>query len=262
MPVNPLSRPPQVDSLSVPLGPGSAGCDLSVVIPIHNESAILASHVDAMLAQLHPLAASFEIVLVENGSTDDTVRVARALAERCPEIRVVALAAANYGAALRAGMDAAAGAVIVNFDIDYWDIPFLRDAWMLVQHRFDIVIGSKNLRLSSDRRAILRRVVSQGFRVALNFGFGLRVTDTHGIKVWKCSATLRQLMGQVAFAGNVYDTELILRAQRAGLRIVELPVEIVETRRSSWGVLRRIPHTVFDLILLRAMLWKETRRAS
>jgi hypothetical protein len=69
-------------------------------------------------------------------------------------------------------------------------------------------------------------------------------------------------MGQVAFAGNVYDTELILRAQRAGLRIVELPVEIVETRRSSWGVLRRIPRTVFDLILLRAMLWKETRRAS
>jgi dolichol-phosphate mannosyltransferase len=116
-----------------------------VVIPIHNESAILASHVDSMLAQLRPLAASFEIVLVENGSTDDTARVARALAERFPEIRVVSLSAANYGAALRAGMDAAAGAVIVNFDIDYWDIPFLRDAWMLVQHRFDIVIGSKNL---------------------------------------------------------------------------------------------------------------------
>jgi hypothetical protein len=168
---------------------------------------------------------------------------------------------ADYGAALRAGMAAAVGAAIVNFDIDYWDIAFLRDSWMLVQHRFDIVIGSKNLRLSWDGRSIGRRLLSQAFRFWLVVLFGLRVTDTHGIKTWRNSATLRQLMERVRFDRNLFDTELILRGQRAGLRIAELPVEVVESRRSSWGIVERIPRTLLDLIALRGLLWKERRHA-
>jgi hypothetical protein len=170
------------------------------------------------------------------------------------------LPVADYGAALRAGMEAAAGSVIASCDIDYWDVPFVRDAIMLVQHRFDIVIGSKNLRLSSDRRALVRRIVSQGFRFALNLGFGLRVSDTHGIKVWKVSNILERLMRQVRFTHSLFDTELILRAQRHGLRIVELPVEISETRRSSWKLLRRVPRTALELLALRAVLWRERKQ--
>jgi glycosyltransferase involved in cell wall biosynthesis len=262
VPANNRLRGVTANSPLPPTAAPRAGIELSVVIPIHNEIAILARTIDTMLAQLRPLTSSFEIVLVENGSTDGTARVARELAEHCPEVRVIALEAADYGAALRSGMAAAAGAAIVNFDLDYWDIPFLRDAWMLVQHRFDIIIGSKNLRLSSDGRSIGRRIVSQIFRICLNVVFRLRVTDTHGIKLWKNSAVLRQLMDRVRFDHHLFDTELILRAQRAGLRIAELPVEVVETRRSSWKLLNRIPRTLVDLIILRGLLWTEPRLRS
>jgi glycosyltransferase involved in cell wall biosynthesis len=238
-----------------------APVDLSVVVPIHNEIGILASTIDSMLTHLRPLTSSFEIILVENGSTDGTRQGALAVAERCPEVRLISLPIADYGAALRAGMAAAVGAAIVNFDLDYWDIAFLRDSWMLVQHRFDIVMGSKNLRLSWDGRSIGRRLLSQAFRFWLVVVFRLRVTDTHGIKTWRNSATLRQLMERVHFDRNLFDTELILRGQRAGLRIAELPVEVVETRRSSWGILERVPRTLLDLIALRRLLWKERRRA-
>jgi glycosyltransferase involved in cell wall biosynthesis len=235
---------------------------MSVVIPVHNEQANVRPNVEPMLEQLRAVTPSLEIILVENGSTDDTRAVIEGLAAGCSQIRLLTMPVADYGAALRAGMEATNGDVIACFDIDYWDVPFVRDATMLVQHRFDIVIGSKNLRLSSDRRTLVRRGVSQGFRFALNFGFGLRVSDTHGIKVWKRSATLRQLMQHVRFTHSLFDTELILRAQRAGLRIVELPVEVAETRRSSWKLLRRVPRTALELVALRALLWHERNRHS
>ncbi len=231
-----------------------AAVDLSVVIPVHNEAALLPAVLAEMAQGLREFGKSFEIVLVENGSTGE---VARALCEQIPELRLEKLPEANYGRALRAGMRAARGERVVNFDIDYWDLAFLRDAYALAQHRFDIVIGSKNLLLSTDRRAFLRRCISQGFRIALRALFGLRVSDTHGIKLWRYSPELRALAERVRFDHHLFDTELILRAQRAGLRIVELPVEVRETRKPPWGILRRIPRAALDIVRLRVLLWRE-----
>ncbi len=232
--------------------------DLSVVIPIHNEAPLLRSAVAALLAQLQPLGYSTELILVENGSTDGTAAVSRQLAAEVAAVRVIEQAEANYGHALRTGMVAARGRVIVNFDLDYWDVPFLHDGYALVRHRFDIVIGSKNLRLSSDRRSLVRRLVSRVFSFVLRLVFGLRVSDTHGIKVWRHTVTLDQLLQAVCFDHHLFDTELIIRGQRAGLRIVELPVEVSETRRPPWGILRRIPRAVIDIVRLRLRLWRRS----
>ncbi|MBI3389027.1 MAG: glycosyltransferase [Deltaproteobacteria bacterium] len=232
--------------------------ELSVVIPIHNEAPLLRRAVTDLLAQLQPLGYSTELILVENGSTDGTAAVDRQLAREASAVRVIEQPEPNYGHALRAGMAAARGRVIVNFDLDYWDVPFLLDGYALVQHRFDIVIGSKNLRLSSDRRSLVRRLVSRVFSFVLRLVFGLRVSDTHGIKVWRHTATLDQLLQAVCFDHHLFDTELIIRGQRAGLRIVELPVEVSETRRPPWGILRRIPRAVIDIVRLRLLLWRRS----
>jgi len=232
-------------------------CALSVVIPVHNEASLLPRVAQELVERLRALGHPFELILVENGSTDETSSVVHCLAVERPEVRLLELPTANYGRALRTGMLAASGDVIVNFDIDYWDVPFLQDAWALVRHRFDIVIGSKNLLLSSDRRGLIRRVVSHGFRLVLRLAFRLQVSDTHGIKVWRRSHRLEQLMGSVRFDNHLFDTELIIRAQRAGLRIVELPVEVSETRKPPWGIMRRVPRAVFDIISLRLLLWRD-----
>jgi glycosyltransferase involved in cell wall biosynthesis len=231
---------------------------LSVVIPVRNEAALLRPAVDQLFAGLRSLRVPFEVILVENGSADGTGPLARALAGERPELRVQTLPVANYGRALRTGMEAARGDVIVNFDLDYWDVPFLQDSLDLTKRRFDIVIGSKNLLLSSDRRGPLRRLVSRCFRLLLRFVFQLRVSDTHGIKVWRRSPALENLMRTVRFDHHLFDTELIIRSQRAGLRIVELPVEVSETRKPPWGILRRIPRALLDIVRLRLLLWGES----
>ena len=81
-----------------------------------------------MLRQLRELTTSLEIVFVENGSTDNTRSVIEALRETYPEVQLLALPIADYGGALRAGMENASGSMIASFDVDYWDVPFVRDA--------------------------------------------------------------------------------------------------------------------------------------
>ncbi len=107
---------------------------LSIVIPIYNEEGILHAAVVDLIERLasesaqQPLFSRYEILLSENGSRDGTVAVGKQLAERYPQVRIDSLGRPDYGAALRAGLLAASGDVVVNFDVDYYDLAFVADA--------------------------------------------------------------------------------------------------------------------------------------
>ncbi|MGH9166548.1 MAG: glycosyltransferase family 2 protein, partial [Acidimicrobiia bacterium] len=114
----------------------------SVVIPVHNEADFLKEAAERLLADLVPLPAPVEVLVVENGSTDATAAIARGLAARHPQVKVLQLPIANYGAAMRAGFLAAEGEWRVNFDIDYFAADFL---WRVLEleDRADLVLASK-----------------------------------------------------------------------------------------------------------------------
>jgi glycosyltransferase involved in cell wall biosynthesis len=231
--------------------------EVSIVIPIYNEEKVLASAVAEIRAELsRQNVPDYEIILVENGSTDGTYDLAMSLAKEFPALRIVRIDRADYGLALRHGMRAARGRCIVNFDIDYWDILFLRKSLAMLQFEYDIVIGSKNTLLSRDQRALARRIISQGYRLFLLMFFGLRVSDTHGIKAWRNDETLQRLIAETKFNKHIFDSELIIRSQRSGRQCLEIPVTVWEKRRSTRNILRRVPEAVYDLILLRWALRK------
>src|SRR5204863_8593141 len=118
-------------------------------------------------------------------SDQATLDTSRAVVASFPCVRHLLLPEPDFGKAMRVGMLEATGRVIVNFDIDYWDVTFLRMCLAIMQEfDIDLVIGSKNARLSVDNRALSRRLISQVFRLILQTAFGLRVSDTHGIKAW------------------------------------------------------------------------------
>src|SRR5258708_4941388 len=102
-------------------------------MPAHNEAEFLEASVHDVLTGLRARVAAgamgdVEVVVVENGSTDTTATVAARLAAANPEVRVLQLGPADYGRALRAGLLAANGDVVVNFDVDYYDLDFADDA--------------------------------------------------------------------------------------------------------------------------------------
>ncbi len=122
-------------------------CALPVVIPVHNETSLLPRVIADLIERLRSFCQPFELILVENGSTDD--RPLKGGKFACLSYRT-----ANYSQALRTGMLVSLGDVIVNFDVDHWNVALFRDASALAQHRLDIVNGSKNLSLASDRQSL------------------------------------------------------------------------------------------------------------
>ncbi|HEX2699632.1 MAG TPA: glycosyltransferase [Acidimicrobiales bacterium] len=227
---------------------------ISVVMPAFNEADFLDASVRDVVAGLAALGRRAEVLVVENGSTDGTASVARRLADELPGVRALSLPEPDYGAALRAGFLAAEGDLVANFDVDYYDVAFIeRCLGLLTDGGPVIVVGSKRAEGADDQRAWPRRLITSAFAVVLRRGFGLGVSDTHGMKIMR----RQPLVGVVArcrFGTDLFDTELVLRAERSGLGVAEVPVSVRESRPSRTPILRRAVRTVRGLVRLRLAL--------
>jgi glycosyltransferase involved in cell wall biosynthesis len=235
---------------------------ISVVMPAHNEAELLDDSVTAVVEGLRARGASFEVLVVENGSSDGTHALAEQLGSRFEEVRVESLSKADYGAALRRGLLTAHGDAVVNFDVDYYDLDFLTDAVALLRSDADppaIVVGSKRAPGADDQRSWPRRFVTWGFTYLLRVLFGLGVSDTHGMKAMRRDAVVR-LAGACRFDADLFDTELVIRAEHAGLTVTEIPVRVSERRPSRTSILGRATRSLWGLARLRAVLWRERRR--
>lgn len=230
---------------------------ISVVMPAHDEAAFIATAVREVAEGMRS-RGPFEIVVVENGSTDSTAEVAKALAEEIPELRVLSLGAPDYGRALRMGFLAASGEIAAFFDVDYFDLGFLDRAVALIEADDGpaVVVGSKRGEGALDTRPWPRRMVTLVFSTILKVGFGLTVSDTHGMKVLR-RQPLVALAEKCRFGTDLFDTELILRAERAGLKSGEVPVVVQELRPSRSSIVKRIPRTMANLVRLRVYLWQD-----
>src|SRR6201992_3689688 len=121
--------------------------EISIVIPIYNEQGILHSAVVDLRERLAPLGWNYEIVLAENGSRDRTLEIAAELEAKYPEVRHISAGEPNYGKALRMGILAARGDLVLADEIDLCDTDFHRRAVELLRaDRADLVVGSKLIR--------------------------------------------------------------------------------------------------------------------
>lgn len=224
--------------------------DVSIVIPVFDEEAWLHAAVVDLRERLLPHARSFEIVLAENGSRDRTAAIALELSARYPEVRLVQSPSPNYGRALRQGILAARGRLVVCEEIDLGDVDFqLRALALLEAGSADLVIGSKLIGGARDERPALRHALSQLYTATLRLLLDFRGTDTHGLKVFRKSA-LAPLVESCKIDRDVFASELVIRAYRSGLRVLEIPVRVREKRPPSINLVRRVPGVVKDLARL------------
>ena len=204
---------------------------LSVVMPAHNEAGYLETAVTDVDEGMRARGHELEILVVENGSTDDTLAIARRLADERPAIRVFTRAVADYGAALRDGILAARGEFIVTFDVDYYDLGFVDDTLKLLTGAAPapaIVVGSKRAPGARDERPWPRRLVTTVFSLLLRAVFSLSVSDTHGMKAMR-RVDMEPLLERCRFRTDLFDTELVIRTQPRDSRSRSCP----STRRSG-----------------------------
>jgi glycosyltransferase involved in cell wall biosynthesis len=226
---------------------------ISILIPIYNEEKILEESVRDIVAGVDRFGIPYELVLCENGSKDRTVEIGERLARELPTVRLLRCPVPNYGAALAMGIREAEGGLIVCFEIDFYDVPFVEIAHVLLK-KYDAVIGSKRARGARDRRPFIRRFITWGFNLFLRIVFRFTGTDTHGIKAFR-AAPVRPLVDACKTDRDVFTTELVIRMERADLRLCEIPLEITEKRRAPVNILRRVPSALKGLW----RLWKATR---
>ncbi len=121
-----------------------------------------------------------------------------------------------------------------------------------------LVVGSKRAPGADDQRSVARRAVTWGFATLLRGLFRLRVSDTHGVKALRRAAVLPPVEA-CRFDRDIFDTELVIRAERAGLGVEEIPVTVTERRPSRTSIVRRVPRTLMGLFVLRRAMQREHR---
>jgi glycosyltransferase involved in cell wall biosynthesis len=232
----------------------------SIVIPIFNEQEILEESVNNIFAICKRTQKKFEIILSENGSNDNTLEIAKKISNEHSEIKVISSNTPNYGMALRSGFIEASNSLVVSFDIDYYSESFLNMALML-EEDFSAITASKRLVQSNDGRRFVRKIATNTFVFLLKLLFRTTLSDTHGMKAIK-KICIDEFVNDVVSTQDIFDTELLIRIEKSGKKIKEVPAIVNEIRPSVSVIYKRIPRTLKSLIKLKIVFYKESLKTN
>lgn len=221
--------------------PASGVPVLDVVVPVYNEERDLRPCVLRLhdhLSRTFPYA--FRITVADNASTDSTPAVAASLAAELPGVRCVRLAEKGRGRALRTVWSASDAPVLAYMDVDLSTdlnalLPLVAP---LISGHSDLAIGSRLARSSRVVRGPKREFVSRAYNLILRSSLAAGFSDAQcGFKAIRREVAER-LLPMVEDSGWFFDTELLVLAERAGLRIHEVPVDWVDDPDSTVHIVR------------------------
>jgi glycosyltransferase involved in cell wall biosynthesis len=195
---------------------------LSLILPCFNEAERLPATLATYLAQLPTAPGAVEVLVVDDGSTDATAEVARAVAAGDARVRVLS-SRPNHGKgfAVRTGMLAGSGELLVFTDADGAYGPCDLERVVQALETAPVAIGTRG---QDTAAPLTRQVASRAFNVALHLLSDLPFTDTQcGLKGFRRQAAHR-LFGRARVNGFAFDVELLLLARRLGLPVAEVPV--------------------------------------
>lgn len=218
--------------------------ELSIVIPAHNEAGRILPYLRQIVAYSEHRSRSYELLVVDDGSTDDTSLVVERLARVHPAVRLLRLPTCRgKGAAVRHGMQSASGHLQLFADADgATPIEELAQLEKALSEGADMAIGSRALasRLPNFtvRARVYRSVLGSLFNAAVRQSGITGIADTQcGFKLFR-RVVAQELFGYASIDGFGFDLELLYLAQQRGFRIAEVPVNWSDQPGSKVRVLR------------------------
>ena len=220
---------------------------LDLAVPVFNEAHVLDANIRRLRRYLDDeLPMATRITIVDNASTDGTRLVAERLARDIPGVRCIHLDDKGRGRALRAAWTASDAAVVAYTDVDLsTDLAALAPmVHAIISGHSDVAIGSRLHSGARTERGPKRELISRGYNLLLRAALATRFSDAQcGFKAIRADVA-RSLMPLVEDEEWFFDTELLVLAQRSGLRILEVPVDWVDDPDSRVALL---PTAVADL---------------
>lgn len=226
---------------------------LSVVIPAFNEADRIGPTLDAVDAHLRTASYAYEIIVVDDGSTDATAVVVNQRVQSIPHLSLMRLPKnSGKGAAVRAGLLAAQGQWRLFTDAD--NSTSIEQVEKLLAHtdQYDVIVGSRQV-AGADvaiKQGLLRETLGAIFRTITHLIVPLPIRDTqNGFKLFSAEAAER-VFTHLSTVGWSFDVEALRRAQKLGLRIIEVPIVWKNDGRSRVRV-RHMPRMLLDLFAIR-----------
>jgi len=224
--------------------------EVSVVFPAYNEVDYLDSAVQKIIQTLNEFTSSYEIIIAEDGSSDGTAERSEELAQKYPYVRHIHREKRlGRGIALKNAFKQSLGKVIVYMDLDL--ATNLKALKPLVEaitvDGYDFSTGSRMLPQSKVERSLRRSISSKTYNFLVRRMLGSKLRDHQcGFKAFKRDPVL-QLLDQVDATHWFWDTEILVRAQRHGFKVKEIPVEWqsgkgtkVNLIKDSWNMFRQV----------------------
>lgn len=230
--------------------------DVEIVVPVYNEEQDLAPSIERLheyLSESFPF--TWRIVIADNASSDDTLSEAHRLADRYAGVDVMHLAAKGRGRALRLAWSASPAKVVAYMDVDLsTDLAGLLPlvAPLLSGHS-ELAIGTRLAESSRVTRGTKRELISRSYNKLLRTTLNAHFSDAQcGFKAMR-SDVARTLLPQVKDQEWFFDTELLILAQRQGLRIHEVPVDWVDDPDSRVAIVNT---AIKDLRGMARLAWE------
>jgi glycosyltransferase involved in cell wall biosynthesis len=210
------------------------------VIPLFNEEEIVTQNLEILADFFDRLVGTHRwcFILVENGSTDKTPELVKNAVERWLPSRAISLSIPNVGKAFKAGLQEAKTKWVYQIEIEQWDLPFMAWAWKR-RDSYDLLLGSKRADPTLNHQEPYRKLLSCGLNAILQLFFNFTGTDTHGPKLLN-RQTLREIIDSCNLDRGQFDSELVLRTARSGLRIIEAPTLYRDVRPHRNWMLSKI----------------------
>jgi glycosyltransferase involved in cell wall biosynthesis len=214
---------------------GAPPMEISILLPAYNEATRIERCIREVTRAVRRLTGSYEIIVVEDGSTDGTPEIVETLAKKDNHVRLMHSAERlGKGKAVKKGLGSAAGDIIVFMDVDLaTSLAFLPRIVELARTRGGLVVGSRHVKASCVQRSFKRTLSSLTYNLFVRLLFWDGVHDHQcGFKAMSRHVA-RFLRGSVESNGFFLDTEMILRCKMHGFPVVEVGVEWVEVRKDN-----------------------------
>ncbi|HRZ79997.1 MAG TPA: glycosyltransferase family 2 protein [bacterium] len=225
---------------------------VSIVIPVYNEEGILEEAVKRLKLDLEPFRNDFdfELILAENGSCDNTIAKGEELAAQDRFVSIFHYPEPDYGLALQAGIRKAKGEIVICDEIDLCLPEFYQKALDLFKRTdVEMIVGSKRAEGANDQRPVKRRFATWVLNVMLKIILGFKGTDTHGVKAFR-KAPLIPVLDKCLVGKDIFASEFVIRAERMGVNIREIPISLDEKRAPSIKLMKRVPRVLSNLAYL------------
>jgi glycosyltransferase involved in cell wall biosynthesis len=207
--------------------PEKTKIEISVVLPAHNEAGKIENAVRQTKQALATFTSAYEILIAEDGSTDGTAERARQIAAEDPLVRHIhSDERLGRGKALNRAFKSAHGDIVMYMDVDLsTDLSYVKPLINAIkEERYDFATGSRMMQESDVTRSVKRKLMSTAFNLLVRMLLRSKLRDHQcGFKAFRKEALMR-ILSAIADEHWFWDTELLVRAQRNGYRVKEIPV--------------------------------------